>query len=727
MSPKLLLALWKERWGKPSITELQVPYIQGGVSHWAGRLAQNLTFSLPIKVVASVLFGCLMLAVCLPSQLTAHDQFVFSVLLLLIAFYVRLHAGIFITLFLVGLSFIASSRYLFWRFSSTLGHEFDLAFIYGFILCAAEAYLCVQVVLELIETRWPLKRTVSLLRNDQNQWPTIDVFLVCAGHSSLNVESAMTAVKSLDWPQRKIKFFLLDDEERIIIKIIAESFGASYLKLENSHEGKVGNINSALDEAKGELIVILECDQATDKAILQMTSGWFMRDAKLGLLITPHHFLVPKPSKRNLKLFDSRHLDQSFAMIRRSMLVKIGRSELVRLPVEPLEFVIQMKTLGYDSAYIGFPRNKEMQADEPQAVALGGLTSPDFPIFRVNRPFSNDTPLLGLRIGVSSLDSALRFYELLPRFAFLLAPLPFLIGGTNIIQTSMDVFAVYVAPHLLLWYIAKARLHDIRRLKVWDEIRQTWLGCDLLVRTAVTFIQTEISRLKSHFKNKNEIKKPVFDRLFSVPFFLVVLLNLAGLTVGIANFPLGREYEWATSLFYIFWASCNLLLLSAMAAVAEESRHIRHYWRSQFSRPAMLKLPLGRALTCTTENFPGEALLLRLPTPMALEVGSDIGLSVFRDDREFTFPAQVSFSEGIRLRVRILDAAQENYLELAQATRSRGKDWPKWLPDREADRILPPWLSRPLNVIRIGIFDFYAGFRKSFQLNNLTALWEKKK
>jgi cellulose synthase/poly-beta-1,6-N-acetylglucosamine synthase-like glycosyltransferase len=39
------------------------------------------------------------------------------------------------------------------------------------------------------------------------------------------------------------------------------------------------------------------------RSFLQVTMGWFLRDQKLAMLQTPHHFYSPDPFERNLDQF----------------------------------------------------------------------------------------------------------------------------------------------------------------------------------------------------------------------------------------------------------------------------------------------------------------------------------------------------------------------------------------------------------------------------------------
>jgi cellulose synthase (UDP-forming) len=724
MNPKVLLALWRERWGKPGVTAFQVPYIDGRVSQWGIRIAQQMRWSLLGILVFVAFLVCLFSVVLLPVVFSNNGQIVFSVFLVCSALFLRRHAGVLPTLTLIGLSFIASTRYLYWRFSVTLGHEFDWAYMFGFALCLAEFYLCLQAVLDFIEMRWPIKRAQSNLRNDSNLWPSVDIFVLCAEESFPKIQLTAKAAVESDWPERKIKIFLLDDKLRDDIKSLADSMGIRYLVQPDQAEGKVGGINAALLDTKGDLIVVLESGNSPDKTVLQNTVGWFLRDAKLGLLLSPRHFLAPEPSKLTLDLFDSCDLDRSFAMMRRSMLVKLGDGQ-TRFVTDQKNLSVDMRGLGYECAYVGLPQTG-VRGGDARSVEMTQPPQPATSLFRVNQP-ALSSPLLTWRIRLSSLQTALDFYQPLPHLIFLLAPLPYLFGGISIIQANFGLFATYAVPHLLHWYMAKNRMNGKLRLTAWVDVRESMLAAYLAVRTVVSLIQTEVDQLQKLFAGRKEKKKPAFDWLISLPFGFVMFLNLIGLIIGVANFPVDRHYEWDLAFFYLFWGTCNLLVLAALAAVAEESRHIRYYRRLQLSRPAMIKLPLGRSLSCVAENFPEEILVLRLPMSTTLKVGSEVYLSIFRGNREYGFPAQVNAIVDCLLHVRVLDSAQADYLAFGQAVYSRGKHWPEWLPGRDADSPLPRWLYKSFDTLRTTYLNLRASYRKNSDRKNSIFLWKKKK
>jgi cellulose synthase (UDP-forming) len=50
-------------------------------------------------------------------------------------------------------------------------------------------------------------------------------------------------------------------------------------------------------------VAIFDCDHVPTRSFMQVTLGWFLRDRKLGMLQTPHHFYSPDPFERNLSKF----------------------------------------------------------------------------------------------------------------------------------------------------------------------------------------------------------------------------------------------------------------------------------------------------------------------------------------------------------------------------------------------------------------------------------------
>ena len=79
--------------------------------------------------------------------------------------------------------------------------------------------------------------------------------------------------------------------------------GIGYKTRADNKHAKAGNINTALKTLNSPLVAIFDCDHVPTRSFLQMTVGWFLRDRKLAMLQTPHHFYSPDPFERNLQQF----------------------------------------------------------------------------------------------------------------------------------------------------------------------------------------------------------------------------------------------------------------------------------------------------------------------------------------------------------------------------------------------------------------------------------------
>ena len=172
-----LLAQWRERWGPSSRSKLNPRYLYGVLNALGSRLIESPLWALPGVVIATAIGGVMgvFLITTIPFLLT--EQLVFSVVFCAVALYIRRYVGTLVVLVLISMSLIASTRYLFWRFTATLGHEVNLDLIFGLGLLAAELYAWLVLVLGFFQTAWPLKRKPALMPQDLSLWPTVDIFI----------------------------------------------------------------------------------------------------------------------------------------------------------------------------------------------------------------------------------------------------------------------------------------------------------------------------------------------------------------------------------------------------------------------------------------------------------------------------------------------------------------------------------------------------------------------
>lgn len=722
-----MLSLWRERWGKAEDSVMTLPYLEGRLNRWSAQLMAANIWSLPGLPALTVLICILCLLLVVSVQLSLNSQVVFSTVLVCTSLYVRRYAGHWVALVLVGLSLIVSARYFFWRMDSTLGDNFDLLFILGFCLIAAELHVWILNILNGLADAFPLKRAAVPLPDDQESWPAVDVCIVCHGHSITAIERAARAAFALDWPKEKFKVYLLDAEHVDSTHQLAHAMGFSYFVGDEDGAGKIGSLNQALSKTEGEWIFIFEGDHEPDSKILKNTAGWWRTDKKLGMVQTPFHFLAPAPSPLSLKTIELSEHRGSFAAIRRSMLEQAGGFS--REPVsEQSHTALALQALGFTCAYIGNSVSDDQSMDPP-IHHIDTKSSKLEDTFRVDQPFSDRS--LRWRRLVSDAQAMLQFYRNAAVLIFFLAPMAYLLKDWNLVQTSPDLLLAYGLPHLLQGYWAQAHLEGRPRLSILTELKELALGLYILLSTALAVVRAEFNlRIQSAFREVTE-KHQAFDPLVAWPYAAVLVLNLVGFTSGLVEwlFPAGLGNDHVMTEFYLIWAGYNLLLLTGMLAIAEESRHIHQQARLKSRLSATVVLPSGHAITCTTVNFPQHILMLELSVPASLQAGSSLNISIFRQTLEFVFPAHVSLSQAKSLIINIEDQAQNQYQMFGAAVFSRGPDWPKWLPGRNADHPFPPWAVKAFNAVRKALSDMKNRMGGLAWLGNFVSLiqiWKKK-
>ncbi|CAI3805869.1 Cellulose synthase catalytic subunit [UDP-forming] [Pseudomonas sp. MM221] len=233
-------------------------------------------------------------------------QLVFIGLLLGIAMLVRHMPGRFPTLMLIVLSTIISCRYLWWRYTATLNWNDTTDLVCGVILLAAETYSWFVLILGYIQTSWPLQRKPANLPANPQHWPTVDLMIPTYNEDLSVVRTTVLAALGLDWPRECLRIYILDDGRRDAFRAFADEVGVGYIVRPDSKHAKAGNLNHALGVTDSELIAIFDCDHVPVRSFLQMTVGWFLKDPKLALVQTPHHFFSPDPFERNLGSFRRR-------------------------------------------------------------------------------------------------------------------------------------------------------------------------------------------------------------------------------------------------------------------------------------------------------------------------------------------------------------------------------------------------------------------------------------
>jgi cellulose synthase (UDP-forming) len=668
-----------------------------GLVEWAGW--DKVPVRLAAALVIALFFG---LAIATP--LSLGWQAVFGAGVFAFTLYIRRYAGTLVTLMMIGASAIASLRYLYWRFTETLPSESMIDMLFAYVLVAAECYALLVLLLGYVQTLWPLRRKPVPLPQDMSQWPTVDVFIPTYNEPLKVVKPAVLAAKAMDWPKEKLNIYILDDGAREEFREFAEAAGVVHLTRENNLHAKAGNINAALPKTSGDYIAFFDCDHIPTRAFLQLTMGWFLRDPKLALVQTPHHFLSPDPFERNLGIFrrvpnegelfygviqdgndlwNAAFFCGSCAVIKRQALTDIG-GMAVDTVTEDAHTSLMMQRLGYNTAYISIPlaaglATESLSAHIKQRIRWArGMAQ----ILRLDNPFLGKGLKFGQRLCYG--NAILHFFYGLPRIVFLVAPLSYLYFGAHIIHAAAITILAYALPHLAHATLTNSRIQGAHRHSFWAEVYEATLAWYILRPTLAALFSPRTGAFNVTAKG-GLVEHEYFDWSISRPFVVIFLLNVFGLLIGIGRLLWWNTYETDTVILNLSWTVYNLIILGATLAVARESRQVRSNHRIPLQIRAAVRLSDGTLLSGETTDCSEGGVALHIPNGASLAPGNTVEVALFRGEQGALFPAEVvsTRNEAVALKFAPLTIEQES--ALVQLTLSRADAWVNWAAERDED------------------------------------------
>lgn len=648
----------------------------------------------PTARVVAVVFSALLMGLVISVPLDLQGQILFSLGSFAAALLLSKTPGRLSTLAMIVLSISASSRYIYWRFTDTIGftHWMDAAFGYGLVL--AELYAFAVLLIGYFQTAWPLQRRPVPMPADVSTWPSVDVFIPSYNEPLEVVRQTVFSAMSLDWPKDRLHVYVLDDGRRTEFREFCEELGVGYLIRDNNHHAKAGNINAALKVTHSEYIAIFDCDHIPTRSFLQVCMGWFFKDTNLVMLQTPHVFFSPDPFERNLDTFhrmpnegelfygivqDGNDLwNASFfcgscAIIRRKELLEVG-GIAVETVTEDAHTALKLSRLGYNTAYLEVPQAAGL-ATESLSGHVGQRIRWARGMAQIAR---TDNPLFGkgLHFGqrLCYLNAMLHFFYGLPRLVFLTAPLAYLFFGAHVFQASALMITAYALPHLAHASVTNSRIQGRFRHSFWNEVYESVLAWYIMRPVLVAAINPKLGKFNVTAKG-GVIEKAYFDWTIARPYVVLLLVNLVGMAVGVWKLFSSDGDETTTLVINMVWTVYNIILLGASVAVASETRQIRGTPRVAASLPAVIRFENGRTLVCKTEDFSQHGLGLAVPPDVDIPMGSRLSVSLFRSDEEGVFPAVVTFSGKGRLGVKFDNLTLHQQAELASLTFARADAW----------------------------------------------------
>ena len=634
-----------------------------------------------------------------------------------------------ITLTLMMLSAFSTLRYGYWRIAEVFRYFHDPASHIGaldvfFILCLllAEVYAFAILFLGYFQTVWPLRRAPVPLPDDTQDWPDVDV-LIPTYNEPLNVVryTALGAL-NMDWPVDKLHVYLLDDGRRPEFEQFAREAGIGYRTRPDNKHAKAGNINAALPTISSPFIAVFDSDHVPTRSFLQMTLGWFLRDRKLAVMQTPHHFYSPDPFERNLKQFriipneceffygvvqdgndfwNASFFCGSCAVLRRAALDQVGGIAMETV-TEDAHTSLRMQMEGWNSAYVNIPQAAGL-ATERLSAHIGqrirwarGMVQ----ILRTDNPLI--APGLTFAQRICYFNAMGHFLYAVPRLIFLTAPLIYLLlGHTNIPGFWLAILA-YAVPHLVLSSVANSRIQGEHRYSFWNEIYETVLAPYILLPTLMALLNPRSGRFNVTAKG-GIIQHTFFDSRIAQPFLVMLLFNIAGLALAVPRYLWGEPGSHGTVWMNVMWCCFNIIILGVCIAVARELQQRRNTVRVGVVTPLSVKLPGGNVLAGETFDISSGGTGIRLDNPVAIAAQSQIHLAFSGPSSGADLPATVVSLDGSILRVSFDDLTIAQQEVLTRALYSRADSWLGWGEAHESDSVLRSF-GHILRISVLGLF-----------------------
>lgn len=697
---KMQFGIWlgqgKRQVQRTSTEAIKSRPVRTGKSWWLTRSSQQQRW---INTFFVLLAGVL-IVFSVTQPLDYASQFAFVLLLWIVAVTVRNLRGRYYTLIMIVLSVIVASRYLWWRYTATLNWSSPLDLTFGLLLLAAESYAWIILMLGYVQTSWPLERKPAQLPDDITQWPEIDVYIPTYNEPLSVVRNTVYAAQGLDWPGDKLNIYILDDGARDEFRQFADDSGVGYIIRPDNKHAKAGNLNHALTKTSGELIAIFDCDHIPVRSFLQLTVGWFLRDKKMALVQTPHHFLSPDPFERNLNQFrrnpnegelfyglvqagndtwNAAFFCGSCALLRRTAIESIG-GFAVETVTEDAHTALRLHRKGWNSAYLGIPQaaglaTESLSAHIAQRIRWArGMAQ----IFRT------DNPLLGKGLTLFQrlcyLNAMMHFLAGLPRIIFLLAPLAFLLFHSYIIYAPALMIILYVLPYMAHSTLTGSRMQGKHRKSFWGEVYETVLAWYIARPTTVALFNPKKGKFNVTEKG-GLMESSQFDWRIAQPYLFLALLNFAGLGMAVWRLMNGPAEETGTVIITALWVAYNLLIIGAAVAVAAEVRQVRQSHRVEFRLPAVICTTSGHRYPAMLHDYSDGGAGLVLEQPLVLASGERLRLVLTRGKQEYSFPAQVMRCHDNELGLSFQGLTQQQKVDLVQCTYARADAWLNWQLD----------------------------------------------
>jgi cellulose synthase (UDP-forming) len=591
----------------------------------------------------------------------------------------------------VTILLVLTSRYLLWRSVSTLnlGTPLDGVFSLGLFLMEVFTILsnCILMFLMLrVRDRRHQADEVSQKVIAGEFTPTVDVMVPSYDEPAFILRRTIMGCQALDYPYKKI--YLLDDTRRPEVRALAAELGCEYITRADNQFAKAGNLNHAIAQTSGDLIVVFDADFVPTTNFLTRTVGFF-QDEQLALVQTPQSFYNPDPIARNLGLENVLTPEEevfyrqiqpirdgagsvicagtSF-IVRRSALAAVGGFVTDSLS-EDYFTGIRIAAQGYRLMYLDEKLSAGLAAENITAHAIQRLrwARGTLQAFFIK---ANPLTIPGLRPlqRLAHLEGLLHWFTSISRVGFLLVPLAYSFLGVIPVRANTAEVLYFFLPYYLVQLSVFSWLNYRSRSALLSDIYSLVL-CFPLAITVVRVMLNPFSKGFNVTPKGTQSDRFSYNWGLAMPLLILFIASAISLWVNFGNCMINEGWtsgyvdeSKGLGLGWI-WSVYNLLMIgTALLILLDVPRPSPYEW-FKLRRTVRLSLKgqtfwgvttmiseIGAEVALTQPGFPtvaeGDALGVELEI---LEQGLAIAGEAVRTDWQGEFPTVRIMFESLTL------------------------------------------------------------------------------
>ena len=539
-----------------------------------------------------------------------------------------------------------STRYMLWRGLYTLNLDNGLSLGISLALYLAETYGFLQFLFFSYQAWSPTERQSPPIET----YPSVDIMVTVVDEPLYILKRTLIGCLAQDYPKGLVNSYVLDDGQRQEVSSLAAELGVSYLTRTDRSNAKAGNINNGLKHSSGELIAIFDVDHVPSSDFLKKTVGFFA-DENVAIVQTAQDFynqdifqrsVAPTQNLYNeqalffrvLQAGRDRHNSAFFAgssgVLRRTALEAIGGFQTETI-TEDLHTSLRLHAKGYKSCYVNetltsglMPETFEGHIKQRARWATGTAQV----LVRENPAFMRG---LTWAQRLDYFGSIHYFFFGLPRIVFLLAPLSWLVFSIAALRADIDALINFCFSALIASALTMQLISRNTRNAFWSDVHETVMCFAVTRATAAGLFSANRPRKFEVTPKGGRSETKSFASASTVGWHIGVFgLLIFGIANGVQQW-FGPNPVPGLSIS-LWWASFNLMLLTAAIMSAREQRQLRNFVRHDTRLPCWI-LDESQQTAAVILNVSESGVAVRIPAPrFALQKQISIAFQAEEDE-----------------------------------------------------------------------------------------------